>query len=367
MERRNAPSPPPLSVFSSVAAGMSALQRPKGVCMTIYCQHATRGKTQILAVYRREDDAVSSTVTSLGSAGLAAPIVEALNRISALATVPLGLFDERRRRVARYPTEHLAALTDRAARAGLLSGAHSLWYEWVCWDLHQALVDLDEAVEAAPAPIRIAIEAELETEERELRDALAEYSEAVPVPEENQRSWDSGFPFVPYNGGMHLLTREARKELDRLEEGITREKREAAVSDLRLLVTAFDQWSAAQADDGMFSLEYPEIFAEPYDADHHFLTVSAPDPGGEGMDAWHVDVCRWVPNDPQEKGEEEYSSATGEHLLRCVLPATPSAEDVSELLSRVSAEPGVLKEWAQTTVGSPLEGTALVVTSCLAE
>ncbi|MBB5934088.1 hypothetical protein FHS42_001114 [Streptomyces zagrosensis] len=354
-------------MFSSVAAGMSALQRPKGVCMTIYCQHANRGKTQILAVYRRADDAVSSTVTSLGSAGLAAPIVEALNRISALATVPLGLWDERGRRVAHYPTEHLAALTDRAARAGLLSGSHSLWYEWVCWDLHQALADLDKAVAAAPAPIRIAIEAELEMEERELRDALAEYSEAVPVPEENQRSWDSGFPFVPYSGGMHLLTREARKELDRLEEGITREKREAAVSDLRLLVTAFDQWSAAQADDGMFSLEFPEIFAEPYDADHHFLTVSAPDPGGEGMDAWHVDVCRWVPDDPQEKGEEEYSSATGKHLLRCVLPATPSAEDVAQLLSRVSAEPVVLTEWAQTTVGSPLKGTSLIVTSCLAD
>ncbi|MFJ6986266.1 MULTISPECIES: hypothetical protein [unclassified Streptomyces] len=335
--------------------------------MTLYCQHTNRGKTQILAVYRREDDAVSSTVTSLGSAELAAPIVDALNRISALATVPLGLFDKRGRQVARYPTTHLTALTDRAARVELLSGAHSLWYEWVCWDLHQALADLDDAIAATPAPIRMAIEAELETEERELRDALAEYSEAVPVPEENQRSWDSEFPFVPHNGGMHLLTREARKELDRLEEGITPEKRKEAVSDLRLLVNAFDRWSAAQVDDGMFSLEYPEIFAEPYDADHYFLTVSAPDPGDEGRDAWHVDVCRWVPDDPEENGDEEYSSATGEHLLRCVLPTPPSTEDVTELLSRVSAEPGVLKEWAQTTVGSPLEGTTFVVTSCLAE
>ncbi|MFR9723577.1 hypothetical protein ACL02R_09420 [Streptomyces sp. MS19] len=331
--------------------------------MTLYCQHANRGKTQILAVYRREDDAVSSTVTSLGSAELAAPIVEALNRISALATVPLGFFDERGRRMGRYPTEHLAALTDRAARTGLLGGAHSLWYEWVCWDLHQALADLDEAVAAATAPIRTAIEAELETEERALRDAFAEYSGAVAVPGENQRSWDSEFPFVAYNGGMQLLTRQMRRELDRLEEGITREEREAAVADLRLLVTAFDQWSAAQADDGMFSLEYPEIFAEPHDADRHFLTVSAPDPGGEGADAWHVEVSRWVPDDLEEDGEEEYGSASGERLLRCVLPATPSAEDVTKLLLRVSAEPGVLKKWAQTPVGSPLEGTALVVTS----
>ncbi|MFC7308378.1 hypothetical protein ACFQVC_29670 [Streptomyces monticola] len=335
--------------------------------MTIYCQHANRGKTQILAVYQRGDDTVSSTVTSLGSARLAAPIVDALNRISALATVPLGLFDERRKRVARYPTEHLAALTDRAARAGLLKGTHSLWYEWVCLDLHQALVDLDEAVAAAPAPIRIAIDAELEAEERELRDALAEYSEAVPVPEENQRSWDSDFPFVPYRGGMHLLTREARQDLDRLEEGITRGEREAAVSELRLLVTAFDQWSAAQADDGMFSLEYPQIFAEPYDADHHFLTVSAPDPGGEGMGAWHIDVCRWVPDDPEEEGEEEYTSATGEPLLRCRLPAAPRTDDVTKLLSRVCSEPAALKAWGQTSVGNPLEGTTFVVTSRLTE
>ncbi|MEU5975728.1 hypothetical protein [Streptomyces sp. NPDC047315] len=331
--------------------------------MTIYCQHSNRGKTQILAVYQRGDDTVSSTVTSLSSAALAAPIVDALNRISALATVPLGLFAERRGRIARYPSGHLAALTDRAARADLLRGAHSLWYEWVCWDLHQALVDLDGAVEAAPPPIRIAIDEELETEQRELRDALAEYSEAIPVPQGNQRSWDSGFPFVPYRGGMHLLTGETRKGLDRLEEGVTPEERKTAIADLRLLITAFDQWSAEQADDGMFSLEYPEIFAEPYDADHHFLTVSAPDPQGEGLDAWHVEVCRWVPDDPEEEGEEEYSSATGEHLVQCVLPAPPSADVLSALLSRVSAEPAVLKAWAQTSVGSPLEGTTLVVTS----
>ncbi|WP_431782055.1 hypothetical protein [Streptomyces chumphonensis] len=161
----------------------------------------------------------------------------------------------------------------------------------------------------------------------------------------------SGVPVVPLSASA-------------VERGDRDQKRSAVVQVLSR--TPCSSAGSAQADDGMFSLEYPEIFAEPYDADHHFLTVSAPDPSGESLDAWHVDVCRWVPDDSEEKGEEEYSSASGEHLLRCVLPSTPSAEGVTELLSRVSAEPGVLKEWAQTTVGSPLEGTTFVVTSCLA-
>ncbi|MEU8522613.1 hypothetical protein [Streptomyces sp. NBC_01216] len=51
---------------------------------------------------------------------------------------------------------------------------------------------------------------------------------------------------------------------------------------LRVLVTTFEQRSAAVADSGIFSAEYPEIFAEPYDADHLFLTVRAPEPDGHG-------------------------------------------------------------------------------------
>lgn len=126
-----------------------------------------------------------------------------------------------------------------ASRADLLSGTHSLWYEYTCLELHQALADLDEALTAVPEPIRVAINAELETEARQLSEALAEYSEGTSAPEtDGRRSWDFGQPFVTYDGGVDMLSREAREQLDRLEEGITPEEREEAVANLRVLVTA---------------------------------------------------------------------------------------------------------------------------------
>ncbi|MGW4746287.1 hypothetical protein ACWEPR_15935 [Streptomyces sp. NPDC004290] len=328
--------------------------------MTIYCQHANRGKTQILAVHRSGDDVVSSTVTSLESPDLAVPVVDALNRISALATVPVSIFDQREARVASYPVNHLAALTDRAARADLLTGVHSLWYESVCLELHRALTDLDDALAAVPQPVRLAVEKELETEARELRDALADYTEAVPVPEGNNRGWEHEQPFVPYGGGSLLLTSRVRKQMDRKEEGLAAEQRAAAVANLRLLVTAFEQSSAAEADSGIFMVEYPEIFAEPYDGDDLFLAVRAPDLDG---DAWGIEICRWEPDNPDEKGEDEYSSASGEPVLHCLLPTMPSPDNIADLLSRLAADPGLLAGWAETKVGEPLAGTQFVVTS----
>ncbi|MFJ3905210.1 hypothetical protein [Streptomyces sp. NPDC090025] len=331
--------------------------------MTIYCQHANRGKTQILAVHRSGDDVVSSTVTSLESPDLAAPVVDALNRISALATVPVSIFDQREGQVASYPVNHLAALTDRAARVDLLTGVHSLWYESVCLELHQALTTLDDALAAVPQPVRLAVEKELETEERELRDALGDYTEAVPVPEGNSRSWDHEQPFVPYGGGSLLLTNRSRRRLDRQEEGLTDEQRAAAVANLRLLVTAFERSSAVEADSGIFSVEYPEIFAEPFDEDHLFLTVRTPDPGEADGSAWDVEICRWEPDNPDEEGEDEYSSATGASVLHCMLPTAPSPDDVADLLSRLATEPGILVGWAETQVGELLAGTKFAVTS----
>ena len=85
-------------------------------------------------------------MTSLATSALAAPIVDALNRISAPSPPsPVSVHDRRDRGVAHYPTKHLAALTDVASRADLLSGAHSLWYGCACLELHQALADLNEA------------------------------------------------------------------------------------------------------------------------------------------------------------------------------------------------------------------------------
>ncbi|WP_051856106.1 hypothetical protein [Streptomyces sp. NRRL B-1347] len=80
---------------------------------------------------------ITETVTSLSDSCLAAPIVDALNRISALITVPVSIHDRRQQRVGHYPRKHIAAPTDAAARVELLNGAHSLWYEYVCLRLHQ--------------------------------------------------------------------------------------------------------------------------------------------------------------------------------------------------------------------------------------
>ncbi|MEW9520848.1 hypothetical protein [Streptomyces tubercidicus] len=327
--------------------------------MTIYSQHANRGKTQILATYQGAGGVVSSTVTSLATPALAAPIVEALNRISALATVPVSVHDLRERRVASYPTKHLSALTDRTSRVDLLSGAHSLWYEYACLELHQSLVDLDDALLAVPEPIRIAVNAELEAKARELCEALAEYTDGTPVPEtENRRYWDFGQPFVTYDGGMDMLSRETREQLDRLEEGITPEEREKAVANLRVLVTACSRFP-----DMLGGLEDANlaIFAEPYDSEGYYLSVHAPKPGNGGADSWDMEIGRWESDDPDEEGE--YSSATGSTVLRCALPASPGAGEIADLLNRIENEPGLLAKWAETRVGMALAGTKFVVTS----
>ncbi|MFD7546043.1 hypothetical protein [Streptomyces sp. NPDC059816] len=300
-------------------------------------------------------------MTSLATSALAAPIVDALNRISALTTVPVSVHDRRDRGVAHYPTKHLAALTDPASRVGLLGGAHSLWYEYACLELHRALADLDGALTAVPEPIRIAINAELESEARQLSEALAEYTEGTSVPEtEDRRSWDFGQPFVTYDGGVDMLSREARERLDRLEEGITPEERAEAIANLRVLVTACSRFP-----DMMGGLEEAnlEIFAEPYDADGYYLSVHAPEPGGDGADLWNVEIGRWVPDDPNED-YEECSSATGSSVVRCVLPTSPSADEIADLLNRIEGRPDLLAKWAEVRVGGVLEGTQFVVTEC---
>ncbi|MGK4579402.1 hypothetical protein [Kitasatospora sp. HPMI-4] len=325
--------------------------------MTIYSQHANRGKTQILATYQGSAGVASSTVTSLNSPSLAAPIIDALNRVSALTTVPLSVWDGRDGGVNRYPRTHLAALTNRDSRDGLLNGAHSLWYEYTCRELHQALTDLDNALEAVPPPVLTAIEAELATEARELRDAWAEYSEGIPMPDtEGRREWEFGHPFVAYDGGMHVLSREVREQLDNLEKDISTKEREQAVADLRVLVTAYSQCSSEQA-----TLDYAplSIFTEPYDSNGYYLSVLAPEPGNEDAGSWEIEICRWEPDDPDD---EECSSATGEPLIRCELPTSPDVAQLVGLLDKVEQHPGLLAKWAESPVGATLDETDLVVT-----
>ncbi|MEV7417365.1 hypothetical protein [Streptomyces sp. NPDC089919] len=326
--------------------------------MTIYSQHANRGKTQILATYQGPDGVVSKTVTSLGDVYLAAPIVDALNRISAFATVPVSVHDRRERRVGYYPRQHLAALTDAAARADLLSGTHSLWYEYVCLRLHQALVALENALAAVPDTVSRAIRSELESEQRELCAALDDFSGTSSGDgPEIERHWEFAHPFVKYDDGMNTLSDETRSQLDLHEEQFTSVDRERAVSNLRVLVTAHSRSSGMWA-----SLDDPscELFAEPYDSDGFYLAVHAPEPGdADGL--WEIEIGRWESDNPDEE-YGEHTSATGSPLVGCVLPAAPDADAITHLLKSVDEEPLLIAQWAETPMETALAGTTMVVT-----
>lgn len=330
--------------------------------MTVYSQHANRGKTQILATYQVPDGVVSTTVTSLGDARLAAPLVDALNRISALATVPISVHDRREGRVASYPSTHLAALTDQAARAGLLDGEHSLWYAYVCLRLHRALADLEDALAAVPDPVRVAVRAELSVEERELRAAVAEFS-GQETEAESVRQWEFDRPFVKLDDGLHdgtdTLSSETREELDDREEGLSAEERERAVAHMRVLVTAHARCTCTGA-----VLDDPcrEIYAEPADAGGYFVTVQAPKPGGgAGAGSWEIEIGRWEPDEPE--GEDgEIDSALGSTVVRCVLPASPGVDDLTGMLNAADEQPHLLGAWADTPVGAALDGTKFRVT-----
>ncbi|MFE5729618.1 hypothetical protein ACFQ7A_01715 [Streptomyces sp. NPDC056528] len=326
--------------------------------MTIYSQHANRGKTQILATYQGLDSVVSKTVTSLGESRFAAPIVDALNRISAFATVPVSVHDRRERRMDYYPHEHLTALTDAAARADLLVGAHSLWYEYVCLRLHQALADLECALADVPDTVSRAIRAELEVETNELRLALDDFAGTSSEEEpEIERQWEFGHPFVKDDDGMDTLGDRTREQFDRREAEFTPGEREKAAADLRVLVTAHSLGGGtwASLDDAGSG-----IFAEPYDSDGFYMTVHAPEPGDDDA-SWEIEVGRWEPDDPDEE-YGDHSSATGGSVIGCALPAAPRADEIAQLLKSVDEKPLLLAEWAETPVGSVLAGTTMVVT-----
>ncbi|GAA0256117.1 hypothetical protein GCM10010492_66240 [Saccharothrix mutabilis subsp. mutabilis] len=259
--------------------------------MTIYSQHPHRGKVQVLATYRGPVGVVSTTVTSVDSPALASPIVDALNRISACATVPVSVHDLRGGRFRYYPAEHLGALTDRNARSGLLVGAHSLWYEYVKALLHDGLIRLDRAVESVPAPVRKAIEAELLVEERDLRAALAGYNGDVKGGGGDCREWRFESPFVS-SGDIAELADEGRADLDRVERGVTHERVGDGVVDLRLLLEAcrLSANPGAKLDAGYFAITDDPGGATP---DGFYLSVEAPMPNGDfDRNCWRVEVCR---------------------------------------------------------------------------
>jgi len=316
--------------------------------MTIYSQHASRGKIQILATYRGPGGVMSSTVTSLGSA---------------LATVPLSVFDLRGRKVQSYPTGHVRALTEPATRSALLAGVHSLWYAYVCFELRQALADLEDALAPVPEPVRIAVQAEVEKEARLLSLAAPDDEEPRSDAEEGgERVWSLGEPFVLYEGGMDVLSAEVREKLNEFEVFATDEERVEAVADLRVVLAAEAQCSDlhVHVEPGYLDLSY-----DPFRKDRLFVTVSVPRPGeDDDVDgAWWIDISQWVPDDPDED-EEDFGSATGYSKVRCELPARPSVQAIVDLVRRLDTEPHLLGHIVEAaTVGSPLGGTPFVVTA----
>lgn len=328
--------------------------------MTIYSHHASRGKVQILATYRGPAGVVSSTVTSVDNLMLAVPIVSALNRISACATVPISVYDERGGRFAHYPTGHLAALADRNARPSLLEGAHSLWYEQAMVLLHEALTDLDIAVAAVAEPIKKAINAELEADARGLQDELAEYSEGIEPPEEDRRRlWDFNSPMVVLTEAVSGLGEQSRVQLNDVELGLARSELEQAAASLRLLLDVYRQCASAGAD---LLIEGFEISDDPYDedGDRFFLNLQAPIPNGKWKRiGWNVEICRWVPTDSRGGDSDSFR---GESVLDCVRIEQPALSELVGLLNTSNGDSEVLAGWAKTAVGEPLAGTAFVVT-----
>lgn len=329
--------------------------------MTIYSQHANRGKIQILATYNGEEGVTSSTVTSVDDPTSAAAIVDALNRVSQSATVPVSVWDERSRSRGYYPKGHLAAITGPGCRAELLEGKgeHGLWYEYALLMLHRALTDLDTAVASMPAPVQTAISAELEAEARGLRAGLQEFGEGSSA-EESDRQWDFEDPFVLFDGGTAELSRYMRERLDRLEKSLDAGHLAQAAEDLRLLFNVY-----SQADEGRTVLEeeYLLISYEHEDApaDGYYLDIQAPRPGHlHGQTSWSVSISQWVADEHDSDGE--IMSAHGETVLGCALPKRPTAEELTSLLGVAGTSLEQMSAWAETSVGDTLAGTGFVVT-----
>ncbi|MDX2969003.1 hypothetical protein [Kribbella solani] len=322
--------------------------------MTIYSQHPNRGKVQILATYQGSAGVSSVTVTSVDSEAIAGPIVDALNRVSAYATGPLRARDRRDDRYRWYPTGHIEALARKEARAELRVGAHSLWYQHVILRLELALNDLDEAVAAAPPPVRTAIVAELEVEARNLRDGWAEFSEGVKPPAvDGRRLWDSDAALV---AGQTALSEEDRDYLNEREEGVSTAKLRKAVADLQVLWDAFQRCTNDEAE---LRIQDFLIADAPFvdTLDNHFIEVVAPDPSGNfGQDGWSVEISRWVPDDDDDGG------ATSDSVLSCAPSTSPSVEKITELLDLSAGGAEQLEAWARTAVGEPLGGTGFIVT-----
>lgn len=328
--------------------------------MTLYSRYEYGGQVRILATYPGATGVESAEVTSVEDAGLAVPIVDALNRVSACAAVTLGDWDRRNRGLSKYPSEHLAALDDPRARPRLLEGAYGLWYEQVKVLLHLALHDLDAALAPVPEAVRDAVTAELATEAGELREAAAEFwGEGTGAEDVNRRHRPHEPPFIPHDGGQRGLRREDRDHLDDIERGVKESQLGESAGDLRLLRRA---WALTTNKRAHLQINDFEIVDDPCEATpgRYFLDLQAPMPNGfYGREGWLVELNRWLPIEPTSPKME----VTGETVvLACLRPEPPALEELIELLDRSGGNHDQLVAWTKTPVGEPLAGTSFVVT-----
>lgn len=329
------------------------------ISVTIYSAHRSRGKVQVLATYDGPDGVVSTTVTSVDTMALARPIVAALNQVSATATRPFGIH-ELDARVRSYPSGHLDALVDKTARDALLSGpATNLWYEELKRLLHDALEELDNALVAAPAPVALAIRAELKQEHEQLAAEIKDYTEGIPN-ENRQRFWESEFPFIMHNGGRPELTDSARDQFNRVDRSWTQAQVRSAAEDLRLL----HQVAATSTAEANVDAADLTIFFEPYyddedpDVRSYYLGIRAPEPNEEDV-TWRIGVSEWITTERDEHG----SSASGEPILTCDVTSRPTAGDLTALLNAAAEHERRLADWSLTPVGQALANTSFVVTA----
>ncbi|MDX8031758.1 hypothetical protein SK803_16155 [Lentzea sp. BCCO 10_0856] len=335
-----------------------------GILVTIYSQHPNRGKVQILATHQAPEGVSSSTVTSVETAELANPIVDALNRVSACATVPVSVWDTRKDgdfSTDHYPTAHLDALAAVEARAGLLSGTHSIWYERVKLLLHEALCDLDNALSAVPAPVRTAVAAELATEAHELRAAVAEgFGEVEPTKHEHRRLVEWGNPLVAIGGHADKLNRDSREHMNTQERGLSSLERAEVIKDMRMLLDAY-----ALCGSNAYLYDEFTIEDDPHGLEEirYYLTVEASWPESTSPDEdWVVAIGRWDIN-PNIPGNED-ETATGETVLTCAIPR-PQVPEIVALFDLSGGNAERIAAWAKTPVGQPLHGTNFVVTQRL--
>ncbi|BEL12814.1 hypothetical protein Q0Z83_110050 [Actinoplanes sichuanensis] len=321
--------------------------------MAIYSQHPSRGRVQILATHHTASGLASSTVTSVNDTATATPIVDALNRVSACATIPMHTHDDRDGNFRRYPADHLDALADPETRNALLRGTHSFWYEYVKVLLNHALADLDDATADLPAPIRTAITTELHTEVVYLRAKPSKHSVAGA---DNQRIWDHSHPAVLIGGGMEELTDNYRERLDEAEQRFPRMLLHRGIEDLRLLAAAHHLHDSLFC---RFEPEYLSISEDPDNSERYFVEVAAPHPDKRSSSGWTIELQRWIPDN--DDYDENGGTATNEHILDCHLTKPPTPEQIVDFLKLCTNQPDILTTWAKTPTGELLAGTRFVV------